>query len=185
MEMYNIPTAGHNLEIEGQPFFIESISPTEAIRRREYNFNNLVGGTQNVTKGAYVGLEFSITTHVKVNPDRPDIHNTIFKKLMSKPVKVISPEMGGEFTAIVKIKPEHETPQYLKLTIDIKEVPERDSKIPGEKFVVPAPHKIKVQNTSQDSDDWFSTQNMKKYTNLSRTKKKVVIKSSKSKKSRK
>ena len=149
---YGIPTDNCNLEINGYPFFAESVTANEPFRRREYTFNNLVGGTQDVRKGAYVGLDFSITTHVKVNPNRPDMHNNIFTELMSKPVRVVSPELGGEFNAIVKIKPEHETPSYLKLTIDIKEVPDRDSHIPGETFKVPAAHTITVQKKSTKSN---------------------------------
>ena len=67
VKMYKIPTSGCNLEIMGYPFFAEEVSPTEAFRRREYNYNALVGGTQKVTKGTYVGLEFTVTTHVRVN----------------------------------------------------------------------------------------------------------------------
>ena len=150
-----MPTSNSNITIGGYPFFIESVTPNEPFRRREYIFNNLVGGTQDVRKGAYVGLDFSITTHVRVTPNHPDIHNAIFKKLMSKPVKISSPELGGvgnDFNAIVKIKPEHDSPNFLKLTIDIKEVPDRDSHIPGETFNVPAAHKITVQKKSTKSN---------------------------------
>lgn len=143
--MYNVPVEGCNLEIMGYPFFAESVSPTEAFRRRDYNFNGLVGGTQKVTKGAYVGLEFSITTHVYIDPERPDVYNTIFQQMMSEPVEVMSPEIGGSFKAIVVIVPEHEKLDYLKLTINIKEVPEKDSKLVGEEFTVPAPRDVETK----------------------------------------
>lgn len=181
MNMYNVPTAGHNLEIGGQPFFIESVTPNEAFRRREYNFNNLVGGTQDVRKGAYVGLDFSITTHVIVTPTRPDVHNTIFKKLMSKPVKVYSPEFGETFNAIVKIKPEHDSPNYLKLTIDIKEVPDRESHIDGEKFTIPKAHAITVKKKTTKN----SKSSKKSSKSSKKSKKKSSSKKSKSKKNRK
>ena len=143
--MYNVPTDGCNLEIMGYPFYAEEVTPNEAFRRRDYNFNNIVGGTQKVTKGAFVGLDFTIVTHVAVPPNNPKVHNKIFKQMMSKPVKVVSPEIGGSFKAIVTIKPEHDTPKSLKLTINIKEVPNKKSGIPGEKFTVPAARKIKVK----------------------------------------
>ena len=143
--MYNVPTDGCNIEIMGYPFYAEEVTPNEAFRRRDYNFNNLVGGTQKVTKGAYVGLDFTIVTHVAVTPNNPKVHNKIFKKMMSQPVKVVSAELGGSFNAAVTIKPEHETPRSLKLTINIKEIPTKKSKIPGEKFVVPAARKITVK----------------------------------------
>lgn len=153
IKMYKIPTSGCNLEIMGYPFFAEEVSPTEAFRRRENNYNNLVGGTQKVTKGAYVGLEFSVTTHVRINKDKPYVYNKIFEEMMSKPVRVISPELGGAFYANVIIKPEHDKLGYLKLTISIKEVPMSKSKIPGEEFVVPATRQIEIKNDEEDSSE--------------------------------
>ena len=143
--MYNIPTDGCNLEIMGYPFYAENVSPNESFRRREYNFNPLVGGTQIVTPGAYVGLDFSITAHVRIDPDRPDEHNAIFQEMMSKPVDVTSPEIGGTFKAIVVIKPQRDKLTHLKLDISIKEVPDKESKIPGESFTVPASRDVKVE----------------------------------------
>ena len=138
MALYHqLPTEGCNLEIMGYPFYAESVSPNEAFRRREYNFNNLVGGTQKVIPGAFIGLDFSITTHVFIDPNRPDEHNSIFQEMVSKPVEVISPELGGKFNAIVTIKPERDRLDSLKLTIGIKEVPSSKSGIPGEVFTVP------------------------------------------------
>ena len=129
--LYNIPTDGCNIEIMGYPFYAEDVSPSEALRRREYNFNSVVGGTQIVTPGQYVGLDFSITTHIPIDPNRPDMHKQIFQEMMSKPVTVTSPEIGGSFSAIVVIKPVHETFNSLKLDISIKEVPDSKSRIPG------------------------------------------------------
>lgn len=154
--MYNIPTEGSNLEIMGFPFFIENVSPGEAFRRREYNFNGIVGGTQKVTPGAYVGLDFSITTHVPIDPDRPDEHNSIFQEMMSKQVEVISPELGGRFNAIVVIKPEHDKLDHLKLTINIKEVPDSQSLIPGEEFTVPAKREVETKGEANATSNTSS-----------------------------
>ena len=156
MALYDIPTDGCNLEIMGYSFFAEDVSPNEAFRRRELNFNSIVGGTKKVTKGEYVGLEFSVTTHVKIDPKTPDMHNKIFEEMMSKPVNVVSPDLGGSFNANVIIKPERDSPSYLKLTISIKEIPGPQSLIPGEEFIVPAPRKIAVtkkkNNKKQEKD---------------------------------
>lgn len=154
--MYDIPTDGCNMEIMGYPFYAESISVNEAFRRREYNFNGIVGGTQKVTKGAYVGLDFSAVTHVRIDPDRPDEHNTIFQEMMSKPVEVLSPEFGGRFNAIVVVTPEREKLDHLKLTFSIKEVPDSVSLIPGETFTVPASREVtndKGKDKDKDSKD--------------------------------
>lgn len=172
--MYDVPTDGCNMEIMGYPFFAESVSPNEAFRRREYNFNPLVSGTQKVTQGSYVGLDFSVTTHVKIDPDRPDVHNTIFQEMMSKPVEVISPEFGGRFDAIVVIKPEHEKLDALKLTISIKEVPTSESMIPGESFTIPETRVIDVEGAGKES-----TSNAKVNTNT-QSKVNTIAKKSKS-----
>jgi hypothetical protein len=176
MALYDVPTDGCNLEIMGYSFFAEEVSPTEAFRRRELNFNSIVGGTKKVTKGEYVGLEFSVTTHVKIDPKKPNMHNKIFNEMMSKPVKVVSPDLGGSFNASVIIKPERESPRYLKLKITIKEIPGRESQIPGEQFTVPSPRKITVtkKKTSKKSDK--TSKNSK-----SSSKKKSISKKSKSK----
>ena len=183
MSMYNIPTDGCNLEIMGYPFFAEKVSANEAFRRREMNVNNVVGGTQIVTKGPYVGLDFSITTHVFVDPNRPDIHNTIFEEMMSKPVDVVSPEIGGKFKAIVVIKPEHVNPNSLELTINIKEVPDSKSQIPGESFTIPQSRKIETKKVTKTTSDKKSTTSKK--SSKTKSKKNSVSKKNKSKKKNK
>lgn len=140
---------GANLKIMGYPFYVEKVSADNAIRRREFNWNGLVGGTSKVSKGAYVPLEFTVTTHVMIDSTRPDIHNKIFEEMMSKPVVVSSPEIGGTFKAIVVITPGHEKQNWLELSIKIKEVPGKDSLIPGESFVVPATKKIDVKKKNK------------------------------------
>ena len=178
MALYEVPTDGCNLEIMGYSFFAEEVSPTEAFRRREMNYNSIVGGTKKVTKGEYVGLEFTVTTHVKINPQTPDMHNRIFEEMMGKPVQVVSPDLGGNFTANVIIKPERESPHYLKLTITIKEIPDKVSKITGEKFTVPSTKKIKVKKKKKQK---HGSSKKSSKNNKSKTKKKTVSKKSKSK----
>lgn len=177
MALYDVPTDGCNLEIMGYHFFAEEVSPNEAFRRRELNFNSIVGGTKKVTNGEYIGLEFSVTTHVKINPQTPDMHNRIFEEMMGKPVQVVSPDLGGTFTANVIIKPERETVNYLKLTINIKEIPDKVSMIPGEKFTIPSTKKIKVKKKKKQKKD--SSKKSKK--GKSKSKKKTISKKTKSK----
>jgi len=155
VKMYgSISTSGCNLEIMGYPFYAEEISPTEAFRRRDYNYNNIVGGTATVNKGPYVPMEYTVTTHVKVRRGKPYMYDKVFEEMMSKPVRVVSPELHGAFYAIVVIKPEYNNAsEYLKLTINIKEVPGRKSKIPGEEFVVPATRKITYNEDGTPVDE--------------------------------
>ena len=144
----------------GFPFYAEKVSVTEAFRRRELNFNAVVGGTQKVTKGQYIGLEYKVTTHVKIDPDRPDEHHSIFQEMMSKPVTVVSPELGGKFTANVVIVPEHTKLQTLELSITIKEIPGKNSKIPGESWVVPKTKKIDLKKgKGKDKNSKSDTKN--------------------------
>ena len=151
MAMYD-DIKGCNIEIMGFPFYAEKVSVTEAFRRRELNYNAIVGGTQKVTKGQYVGLEYKVTTHVKIDPNRPDEHHSIFQEMMSKPVTVVSPELGGKFKANVVIVPEHAKLQTLELSITIKEIPGSKSKIPGESWTVPKTKKIDLKKKNEDKD---------------------------------
>lgn len=143
---------GCNLEIMGYPFYVEKVSANEAFRRREINLNALVGGTLKSTKGQYIGLDFKITTHVMIDPNKPHEHNKIFKEMMSKPVTVSSPELGGNFTAMVVITPDHSKLNFLQLDISIKEIPTSKSMIPGESWTVPKTKKIKTKKKNKDKD---------------------------------
>ena len=156
MNMYD-SLEGCNLEIMGYPFFVEKVSANESFRRRDMNVNNIVGGTQKVTKGPYIGLDFKVTTHVRVNPSRPHVHNKIFQEMMSKPVKVVSPELGGTFNAMVVITPEHSKLNFLQLDISIKEIPSSKSKIPGESWVVPKTKKIDLKKKNKNNDSKTDT----------------------------
>lgn len=175
MALYDVPTDGCNLEIMGYSFFAEEVSPTEAFRRRELNFNSIIGGTKKITKGEYVGLEFSVTTHVKIDPKTPNMHNKIFEEMMRKPVQVVSPDLGDSFKANVVIRPERASPRYLKLTITIKEIPDKQSKIPGENFTVPSKKVIVKKKKKSNSSKKSNTKTKTK------TKKKQVTKKTKSK----
>ena len=192
MAMYD-DVKGCNIEIMGFPFYAEKVSVTEAFRRRELNYNAVVGGTQKVTKGQYVGLEFKVTTHVKIDPDRPDEHNSIFQEMMSKPVDVVSPELGGKFKANVVIVPDHAKLNSLELSITIKEIPGSKSLIPGESWVVPKTKKIDLKkkdkkdtdkntdkDTKKDSKSKSKTNSKSKSTTKNKSKKNEVTKKSKS-----
>ena len=192
-KMYDVSTDGCNISIMGYPFFAEKVQANEAFRRRDFNYNNFVGGTASVTKGPYVPLEFTVTTHVLVDPNRPDAHNTIFQEMMRNPVDVVSPELGGKFKAIVVIKPEHSYLNYLELSISIKEVPNSVSLAKlGESFKVPASKKIEVKaktksksktNKSSKSKPINSNEGplLKAIKTAKSSKRKFVVKKSKSK----
>ena len=130
-------TEGYNIEINGFPFFTETIEGDDFFNRREYNKLNIIGGTQIVTKGAYVPRSFTFTTHVRVEPNNPDVYNKIFQEMMSEPCNIISPELGGMFDGIVVVSPKHSSPSFLEVKIKITEVPKIESNIIGEEIVIP------------------------------------------------
>ena len=156
MPMYE-SIEGCNIEIMGYPFYVEKVSANEAYRRREINLNPIVGGTLKASKGQYVGLDFKITTHVRVDPNKPHVHNKIFREMMSKPVTVTSPELGGSFTANVVITPDHSKLNFLQLDISIKEIPGSKSKIPGESWTVPKTKKIDLKKKNKNNDSKTDT----------------------------
>lgn len=157
MQMYE-SIEGCNLEIDGFPFYVEKASPNEAYRRREINLNAVVGGTLKASKGQYVGLDFKITTHVRVDPNKPYVHDKIFQEMMSKPVTVVSPELSKDsFKAMVVITPEHSTLNFLELSISIKEIPSSKSKIPGESWTVPKTKKIDLKKKNKNNDSKTDT----------------------------
>jgi hypothetical protein len=135
-DMYN-SSEGYNIEINGFPFFAESIEADEFYNRRDPIVNNIIGGTQQVMKGAYIARSFSFITHVLIDPDHPDVYNDIFREMMAGKCEIISPELGGLFGASVIIKPLHKKPRSLELSITINEIPEKESNIPGDVFIVP------------------------------------------------
>lgn len=153
MEMYDaLFQDGVCVEINDFPFFVESCSSDECFNRRELNRTNLVGGTQIVTRGAYIPRTYTVTTHVRCPPDRPDIYDNIFREMMSKPCGVISPEIGGQFNAEVIVNREHETPDYLKLTFSITEIPDLASNIPNESFTKP-PDKLMTESERAEYEE--------------------------------
>ena len=150
MGMYSDIRKGvsENIEIMGIPFHAEEINGDESFNRREYNHNSIQNGTEVVTKGKYIPRKFTFTTTIYHKKNRPYEYDKIIQKIMSEPVEVISPYMGGRFRAIVVIQkniPEC-SPNHMSLDVEITEVPYIKSRIPGENFVVPAPKKIEIKS---------------------------------------
>ena len=69
--------------------------------------------------------------------DRPDVYNDALTELQSQIREVFSPLLGS-FKAELTINYELDTPESLKVKIQILEVPTEKSNIPGENlFVIP------------------------------------------------
>ena len=132
-DMNNIVGVEANVEIDGFPFYAEEINGTEPYNRRELKRTKIKNGTEHVTRGEYIPREYSFTTTVDVPLERPDIHDNVFRELMSKPCEVVCPDMGGIFNAEVIISKTHNpaSPTTLSLDITVKEIPE-ESLIPND-----------------------------------------------------
>lgn len=161
MGMYDdiVEGVSENIQIMGWPFYAENITADEPYNRRDYKFNNIIGGTEIVTPGKYVHREFSFTTTIYFPTGRPDAYDKTFVEMMSRPVEVISKYMGGKFNALVTIRKTNleSSVNHMDLDVSIVEVPERNSKIPGEEFTVPAKREVEGAKETTDSKDNNST----------------------------
>lgn len=122
------------VEIDGYPFYAEEISAEESYNRRETNRQSILGGTEYVTRGKYITRQFSFTTYIYFPTGHPEQYDAIFQEMVSKPCEVISKYMGGKFNAEVTVQKtaEESSPNTLKLDIEVVEIPEMDSLIPGD-----------------------------------------------------
>lgn len=153
MGMYDDIVTGvsENIEIGGYPFFAENIDGEEPFNRREYTFRPILNGTLSAKRGKYIQRKFSFHTTLYHGDGRPDSHDEILKELQSKPVTIISQAMGGMFKAFVtfsKSIPEG-SPFHTEYDVDVIEIPEKDSNIPGEnRIIAPDIKKIPITKTS-------------------------------------
>ena len=150
MAMYNnyVNDDDYNVTINGVDLIMEEFTPNENFNRRELSRKNIIGGTQTVVKGNYIVRDFNFTTHFIIDPNYPDAYDDMFREWLSKPVEVISRWMGGKFDAEINIKKYIDSPNYLRLEIQLTEVPEPESLIPNEDFEVPSDVINEVKKTS-------------------------------------
>ncbi|WP_458456219.1 peptidoglycan-binding domain-containing protein [Methanobrevibacter sp.] len=158
MGMYDdiIEGVSENIEIMGYPFYAENIDGDESFNRRELVRKNILNGTQSVKRGKYIARKYTFTTTLYHPTGRPDAHDQILSEIMSKPVEVISPYMGGIFNAEViftKNIPES-SPNHITLDVEVNEIPDKESRIPGEvSLVVPEITKVSATKTSKNTLD--------------------------------
>ena len=139
-DMYKdiVNDVSETVEIDGYPFYAENIRSTNTYNRRELNRQKLLGGTEHVSRGKYLGREYNFTTDVYTEGN-PRVFDEIFQEMSNKPCEVISPYMGGKFMAEVVFEREDEeaSPEHVRLDVTIKEIPEEQPNIPGESFTIP------------------------------------------------
>ena len=83
-----------------------------------------MSGGEFVTRGQFMGREFSFTTTLDIDPNKPNMYDKIFQIMENKPCEIVSPYMGDIFNAEVNIEKTHPkaSPGSLKLDIKIKEI---------------------------------------------------------------
>ncbi len=167
-----------NLSIDGLDLIGEDLDPNESYNRRETSRKAIIGGTQRVIRTNYIHRDFSLNCYVPIDPAYPDIYDSTFRLWQSKPVEVISKEMGGKFDAECIIKKKHESPAYLTLEIQLIEIPSETSLIPNDTVKVPT-DKITTTVTSKSNKNTKNTKNTKK--NSKKTSKKKTSKNSEKK----
>ena len=181
MEMYGskVEAKNYNVTIDGYQMIMEDLSTNESFNRRETIRHNILGGTQSVMRGNYVVRDYTFTTHLLVAPSHPDVYDDVIREWQSKPVEVISNLMGGKFKAelIIKKTPS-DSPNYLNLEVQVKEIPESKSLIPNDEFVIPSEKKEdkkdsskkgKTKTTNKNSDKNKNKNKNKKGKNITRT----------------
>lgn len=156
MGMYDDIVTGvsENIEIGGYPFFAENIDGDEPFNRRDYTFKPILNGTLSSKRGKYIQRKFSFKTTLYHPSGRPDEHDKILAELCSKPVEIISSAMGGTFKGVVTFnKSIDEGSRYhTEYDVDIVEVPEKKTNIPGEnQLVVPAIKKETKKDSEKDN----------------------------------
>ncbi|WP_458454189.1 hypothetical protein [Methanobrevibacter sp.] len=152
MNNHIIGELSENIKIMNYPFFAEEIESEEPYNRRERKFTSIIGGTERMSSGEYVHREYSFTSTISYPPGDPGAYDHIFKKMMSKPVTVVSQSMGGTFQALIKIHKSFPAPNRIKLDVTVTEVPGVNSNIDGEKkLTVPKVEKIKTKVTKKST----------------------------------
>ena len=136
-KLYEDKHDNFNMQIEGYDIFAEEVTSDESFNRRETNRQYIMGGTQYVMRTNYIPRSYSFKTHLFIEPHRPDAYDSLFRDWCSRPVEIISPELGGKFKAELTIKREHRTPRMIEVTFQAVEVPERQSNIEDDFFLVP------------------------------------------------
>lgn len=168
--MYNekVDKNFYNVSIEGFDLIAEEVTPSEAYNRRETSRKNIIGGTQHVIRTNYLNRDYTIITHLLIDPLYPDVYDNTFRDWMSRPVEVISKHMGGKFFAECIVKPSVEdSPNYLKLEIQLIEIPDTKSLIPNDVFSAPSNNESNVKVISKKK----SKKSKKKKTNTKNSKK--------------
>lgn len=146
------------VEIDGFLFFPEEVKGEESYARREYNRTKIMSGGEFVTRGQYTPKEYSFTTTLDIDANKPYQYDKLFQIMENKVCEVVSPYMGDVFNATVEIDKTHPkaSPHSLKLDIKVKEVVDPKTSIVGDT-------PIKYPSTTAVGDDAIDVRTLNKY----------------------
>lgn len=179
-----------NIKIDGLDVIGEDITPNESFNRRETSRKSIIGGTESVMRTTYVRRDWTFKLHLPIDPLYPNIYDSTFKTWQSKPVEIISKELGGNvpINAEIIVKRTHEKPRTLLVDVQVIEIPSATSLIPDDKVKTPTTKVVTTTSTSNKSDKSSTkskTKTSKNNTKSSKSSKKSTKKSSKSTKKNK
>lgn len=122
------------VEIDGFLFFPESVKGDESFTHREFKRTKIMSGGEFVTRGQFMGREFSFTTTLDIDPNEPYMYDKVFQIMENKACNVISPYMGDNFLAEIQIDKTHpkSAPASLKLDIKVKEIATPKTSVVGD-----------------------------------------------------
>lgn len=121
-----------DVEIDGFPFYAESITPNEAYTRRDLKRTKILNGAETATQGDWIGRDFSFSANLQVEKNHHEMYDDIFMELMSKPCEVVCRDMGPIFDAevIIKKSPITAEPYSLNVEVQVKEIADVSSYFP-------------------------------------------------------
>lgn len=126
-----------NMEIDGYSIFAEEVTGDESFNRRETNRQKIMGGTEFVSRTNYIPRQYEFVTHLFCPKDRPNVYDELFRDWSSRPVEIVSPDIGGYFWAELQIKRHRVSPMMLEVNFTAIEIPDTKTNIPGDTFTLP------------------------------------------------
>lgn len=127
-----------NMEIDGYKIFAEDVTSEESFNRRETNRQKIMGGTEFVSRTNYIPRYYEFTTHLFCPKDRPDAYDSLFRDWSSRPVQIVSPDLGGYFWAELHVQRHRVSPMMLEVNFTATEIPDTKTNIPGDSFTMPS-----------------------------------------------
>jgi len=114
-----------DIKIMGYYFKMENVQTDTSFEYHSMNTTKIFNGTEINTMGEWNGVQFSFDTYIPIKYEQRNKYDKIFKKMMSKPVEVITKDFDGLHYAQVIIKKQlnNGSPDGLDLNISVREIP--------------------------------------------------------------